>query len=226
MDQAMKGHPYVKAPVDVACWDVLGKVANLPASDLLGGTYGEDFVLYRAISQQSPEEMARNVQGYREEGYRRFQLKVGGDPDVDIERIRQVRVLQPGDKLVADANTGWLKHEAMQVVRAVKGVGVYIELPALRDCLSVQRNTDHPFVMDESIDGMPDFARRAGPGHGRGQHQDQQVRWAHQGPTGPRPVRFTGNRHDPGGYLGRGRRDSRHRSLGPQHADGISLYFD
>jgi L-alanine-DL-glutamate epimerase-like enolase superfamily enzyme len=54
MDQAMKGHPYVKAPVDVACWDVLGKVANLPASDLLGGTYGEDFVLYRAISQQSP----------------------------------------------------------------------------------------------------------------------------------------------------------------------------
>ncbi len=162
MDQAMKGHPYVKAPVDVACWDVLGKVANLPASDLLGGTYGEDFVLYRAISQQSPEEMARNVQGYREEGYRRFQLKVGGDPDVDIERIRQVAaVLQPGDKLVADANTGWLKHEAMRVVRAVRDVDVYIEQPCLRyeDCLSVRRNTDHPFVMDESIDGIPEILR-------------------------------------------------------------------
>ncbi len=162
MDQAMKGHPYVKAPVDVACWDVLGKVANLPASDLLGGTYGEDFVLYRAISQQSPEEMARNVQGYREEGYRRFQLKVGGDPDVDIERIRQVAaVLQPGDKLVADANTGWLKHEAMRVVRAVGDVDVYIEQPCLRyqDCLSVRRNTDHPFVMDESIDGIPEILR-------------------------------------------------------------------
>ena len=162
MDQAMKGHPYVKAPVDVACWDVLGKVANLPASDLLGGTYGEDFVLYRAISQQSPEEMARNVQGYREEGYRRFQLKVGGDPEVDIERIRQVAaVLQPGDKLVADANTGWLKHEAMRVVRAVRDVDVYIEQPCLRyeDCLSVRRNTDHPFVMDESIDGIPEILR-------------------------------------------------------------------
>ena len=160
MDKAMKGHPYVKAPVDVACWDILGKTANLPVSDLLGGTYGDDFVLYRAISQQSPEEMAQNVTGYREEGYRRFQLKVGGDPDVDIERIRQVAaVLQPGDKLVADANTGWLKHEAMRVVGAVKDVDVYIEQPCLRyeDCLSVRRHTDLPFVMDESIDGIPEI---------------------------------------------------------------------
>ena len=162
MDKAMKGHPYVKAPVDVACWDILGKTANLPVSDLLGGTYGEDFVLYRAISQQSPEEMAKNVTGYREEGYRRFQLKVGGDPDVDIERIRQVAaVLQSGDKLVADANTGWLKHEAMRVVSAVKDVDVYIEQPCLRyeDCLSVRRHTDLPFVMDESIDGIPEILR-------------------------------------------------------------------
>ncbi len=162
MDKAMKGHPYVKAPVDVACWDILGKTANLPVSDLLGGTYGEDFVLYRAISQQSPEEMAKNVTGYREEGYRRFQLKVGGDPDVDIERIRQVaEVLEPGDKLVADANTGWLKHEAMRVVGAVKDVDVYIEQPCLRyeDCLSVRRHTDLPFVMDESIDGIPEILR-------------------------------------------------------------------
>ena len=162
MDKAMKGHPYVKAPVDVACWDILGKTANLPVSDLLGGTYGEDFVLYRAISQQSPEEMAKNVTGYREEGYRRFQLKVGGDPDVDIERIRQVAtVLEPGDKLIADANTGWLKHEAMRVVGAVKDVDVYIEQPCLRyeDCLSVRRHTDLPFVMDESIDGIPEILR-------------------------------------------------------------------
>ena len=52
--------------------------------------------------------MAANVDGYRSEGYRRFQLKVGGDPDIDIERIRQVAAqLQPGEKLIADANTGW-----------------------------------------------------------------------------------------------------------------------
>ena len=38
-------------------------------------------------------------------------------------------VLEPGDKLVADANTGWLMHEAMRVVNAVRDVDVYIEQP-------------------------------------------------------------------------------------------------
>lgn len=162
MDRAMKGHPYVKSPIDVACWDILGKVSQLPVSSLLGGSYGEDFVLYRAISQESPEKMAQKVAGYREEGYRRFQLKVGGDPDTDIERIRLTyEQLQPGDKLVADANTGWLRHEAMRVVHAVRELDVYIEQPCLRyeDCLSVRKNTRLPFVLDEVIDGIPEILR-------------------------------------------------------------------
>jgi L-alanine-DL-glutamate epimerase-like enolase superfamily enzyme len=162
MDQAMKGHPYVKSAIDVACWDILGKVSGLPVSSLLGGAYGEDFVLYRAISQESPEEMAKKIAGYREEGYRRFQLKVGGDPDTDIERIRQASAqLQSGDKLVADANTGWLKHEAMRVVEAVRDIDVYIEQPCLRyeDCLSVRQHTNLPFVLDEVIDGMPEILK-------------------------------------------------------------------
>ena len=165
MDAALKGHPYVKSAVDMACWDILGKAAGLPVCHLLGGRYGDDFILYRAISQQSPEAMAENVAGYRAEGYRRFQLKVGGDPDTDIRRIRAVAErLEPGDRLIADANTGWLKHEAMRVVRAVRDVDVYIEQPCLsyEECLSVRRHTEHPFVLDESIDGMDVLLRAHG----------------------------------------------------------------
>ncbi len=157
MDAALKEHAYVKSAIDMACWDILGQVAGLPVCELLGGRYGDDFVLYRAISQEAPEAMAGRVAEYRAEGYRRFQLKVGGDPDVDIERIRAVAdKLKPGDKLIADANTGWLKHEAMRVVRAVRDVDVYIEQPCLsyEECLSIRRHTDHPFVLDEDIDGM------------------------------------------------------------------------
>ena len=157
MDAALKGHPYVKSAIDIACWDILGQVSGLPVCVLLGGRYGEDFGLYRAISQESPEAMAGKVAGYRAEGYRRFQLKVGGDPDTDIERIRAVAAkLQPGDRLIADANTGWLMHDAMRVVHAVKDVDVYIEQPCLsyEECLSVRRHTDHPFVLDEVIDSV------------------------------------------------------------------------
>ena len=165
MDALLKGHPYVKSGIDIACWDILGQAAGVPVATLLGGRYGEDFVLYRAISQESPDEMARRVAGYREEGYRRFQLKVGGDPDVDVERIRAVRaVLAPGEVLIADANTGWLPHEAARVVRAVRDVDVYIEQPCAtyEECLSIRRRTDHPFVLDETIDGIGVLLRAAG----------------------------------------------------------------
>src|SRR5438067_9897442 len=157
MDAALKGHPYVKSAVDVACWDLLGKAAGLPVCVLLGGRYGGGFPLYRAISQESPEAMAGRVAGYRAEGYRRFQLKVGGDPETDIARICAVaEKLQPGDRLIADANTGWLMHDAMRVVRGVRDVDVYIEQPcaSYEECLTVRRHCDHPFVLDEVIDSI------------------------------------------------------------------------
>ncbi len=157
MDALLKGHPYVKSAIDMACWDILGKAAGQPVCVLLGGRYGEDFGLYRAISQQAPAEMAARVAGYRAEGYRRFQLKVGGNADTDVERIRAVAAqLQPGDRLIADANTGWLMHDALRVVRAVRDVDVYIEQPCLsyEECLSVRQRTSHPFILDEVMDSI------------------------------------------------------------------------
>jgi L-alanine-DL-glutamate epimerase-like enolase superfamily enzyme len=157
MDAALKGHAYVKSGIDMACWDILGQATGQPVCTLLGGRYGDDFPLYRAISQEAPDAMAARVAGYRAEGYRRFQLKVGGDPLTDIARIRAVAArLEPGDRLIADANTGWLMHDAMRVVRAVADVDVYIEQPCLsyEECLSIRRHTDHPFVLDEVIDSI------------------------------------------------------------------------
>ena len=162
MDGALKGHPGVKSAIDMAAWDILGQAAGMPVCELLGGRYGDDFGLYRAISQGTPEAMAASVAGYREEGYRRFQLKVGGDPDLDIERVRAAAaVLASGDGLIADANTGWLRHEAMRVAAAVRDVDVYIEQPcaSYEECLSVRRHTDRPFVLDESIDGIDALLR-------------------------------------------------------------------
>ncbi|MGD8978250.1 MAG: enolase C-terminal domain-like protein, partial [Gammaproteobacteria bacterium] len=142
MDRALKGHPYVKTGIDMACWDLFGKVCGQSVCELIGGRFGDDFHLYRAISQDTPERMAASVAGYRAEGYRRFQLKVGADPLEDIARIKAVsQVLEPGDRLVADANTGWLMHDAARVVRGVRDVDVYIEEPcaSYEECLSIRR---------------------------------------------------------------------------------------
>ena len=95
--------------------------------------------------------------GYRAEGYRRFQLKVGGDPDVDIARIFTVAAkFQRGDRLVADANTGWVQHEAVRIAKALRDVDVYIEQPCLtyEECLAVRHQIPHPFVLDDNIDDL------------------------------------------------------------------------
>ncbi|MFG0254038.1 MAG: cis-3-hydroxy-L-proline dehydratase [Rhodopirellula sp. JB053] len=157
MDSSLNGHPYVKSAVDIACWDLLGKACDLPVCTLMGGRYGDSVRLYRAITQLPPDEMASNVAKYSSEGYTRFQLKVGGDPDTDIERIHAARsVIAPSDRLVADANTGWTQHEAMRVVNAVRDLDVYIEQPCLsyEQSLAVRRNTTLPFALDENIDSL------------------------------------------------------------------------
>lgn len=157
MDYSLAGHLSIKSPLDIACWDILGRATGQPLCTLLGGRRREEYPLYRAMPQRSPSEMAADVRRCRAEGYRKFQLKVGGDPDEDIRRIRAVReILEPGDILVADANTGWLQHAAMRVVRAIADLDVYIEAPCLtyEECLTIRRHTDLPFVLDEHITGI------------------------------------------------------------------------
>ena len=171
MDTLLKGHPYVKSAIDIACWDILGQAAGQSVCSLLGGCFGKDFNLYRAISRDTPDVMAESVSQYRAEGYQKFQLKVGSDPETDIERIRKVSSgLERGDVLIADANTGWLMKDAIRVARAVQDIDVFIEQPCAtyEECLSVRRSIDHPFVLDECMDsvqmllrGHSDFAMDA-----------------------------------------------------------------
>jgi cis-L-3-hydroxyproline dehydratase len=162
MDRSMRGHPYVKTALDVACWDILGKTCNQPLVTLLGGRFGKDYPLYRAISQDSPEAMAGMVSKYRSEGYTKFQLKVGGPPEMDLQRIRAVRkVLRDNEIFIADANTGWTQHEAMRVADQLEDVDVYLEQPCAlyEECLAVREHTSKPFILDEVIDNLSTVIR-------------------------------------------------------------------
>ncbi|PHQ37482.1 mandelate racemase [Halorubrum persicum] len=162
LDRQLRGHPYVKSALDMACWDLAGKAADVPVSTLLGGRFGEDVPLYRAISQDTPEAMAECVATYRDEGYENFQLKIGGDPMIDAERIRMTRDELDDECIVdADANTGLTRPEAVRLVKEIKDVDVYIEQPchSYEACRAVRRQTDHPFVLDEVMTGADAVVR-------------------------------------------------------------------
>ena len=160
MDRNLKGHPYVKSPIDMACWDLYGNAYSAPVWKLLGGKFGETIDLYRAISQEDPSIMTKKVKKYKQEGYTKFQLKVGGNPLEDIKRIIQVRsILDPSDILVADANTGWLMHDALKVIKATEHLDIYYEQPCMtyKECLAIRKKTKNPFILDENIDSIDAF---------------------------------------------------------------------
>ena len=157
MDHLLKGHPYAKSAIDMACWDILGKKAGLPLAELLGGRFGREVDLYRAVPQDKPERMVARAKAYVAEGYRRIQVKVGLDPDEDIERMRAVRAAVGGGiVLFADANGGWSTHQARRFLRATRDLDYYMEQPCgtYAECRALRGDCDRPLVLDESIDSL------------------------------------------------------------------------
>ncbi|NJM93083.1 MAG: hypothetical protein HC861_11215, partial [Rhodospirillaceae bacterium] len=157
MDHVLKGHPYAKSAIDMACWDLVGKNAEQPLAEMLGGRYGETVALYRSVPQAEPDRMAAQARKYVEAGYKRIQVKVGLDPDEDVARIEAVRDALPRDVvLFADANSGWNTHQARRFLRATRALDYYLEQPCDRyeENLALRADCDRPLILDESIDGL------------------------------------------------------------------------
>lgn len=168
MDRNLKGHPYAKSALDMACWDLLGKATGRPVWALLGGRQQASVRLYKVVTRGDPGRMAEDVARYRDQGIAHFQVKVGEDPDTDIERLRRVAAaMRAGEVMDADANCGWRRDEAIRVIGAADplaaehGIRLYIEqpCPSYEECLVVRRLCRHPFILDECMDGLPALLR-------------------------------------------------------------------
>lgn len=154
MDATLLGQQAAKSPLDVACWDLLGRAARLPVATLLGGRVSERFAVYEAIPMDAPDATDERVRRAWERGVRTFQLKVGGDPGADAATVRRVLGLVGAEAtVIADANGGWSLSDALVAVRLLDGLPIHLEQPcrAFADCLHVRRATTLPMVYDESV---------------------------------------------------------------------------
>lgn len=157
LEAEMMGQPYVKAAIDMALWDLRAREAGQPLAEFLGGRFGDGVDLYRSISQDTPDKMAVRAKRYLSEGYRRLQVKVGGDPRVDVERLAAVRdAVGPGIILFADGNGGWTRNDARLFLHAVRDISFTMEQPcmAYEDCRAIRAHCAQPMVLDESIDSL------------------------------------------------------------------------
>ncbi len=155
MDRTLRGHGYAKSALDMACWDVLGKVTGMPIASLLGGALQTDLPLYVAVPMGPPAEMVAFVQEQRREGIHHFQLKVGDAPEKDAARVEAVvAAIGEEDALVADANGAWRRQDAIIAARLLgrhERLRLEQPCPTLEECLSVRRLCTLPMVLDECI---------------------------------------------------------------------------
>ncbi|MDJ0613186.1 MAG: enolase C-terminal domain-like protein [Rhizobiaceae bacterium] len=162
VDHVVQGHGYAKSPIDIACWDILGKATGQPVWMLLGGKLCDGAPMYRVIPQKPPEEASQELEHYRADGYRQFQIKVGSDWEADIERIHSgVLLLKKGEKAIADANQGWRVDNAIRVAQATKDLDYIFEQPCRTydECQQVRPHVAQPMKLDECVTGI-DVAQR------------------------------------------------------------------
>ena len=163
MDAALRGQRYAKSAIDVACWDAFGRSVGLSVGGLLGGRARDTLPIYVAVPLDDPEAMAAFVTRERAKGIRVFQAKIGDEAARDAERIGAIAaVLGSGDTILADANGGWSRQQAIRFARAVEGSrNVLLEQPCatFESCLAVRRLTTLPMVLDETIVDLGDLVR-------------------------------------------------------------------
>lgn len=159
MDWFLPGHDYVKAAIDLACWDILGKAAGLPVCTLLGGRHEGPTRYAGSVPTDVPDAVSRTIEAYRDRGYRCFSCKMGSDPVSNIELIRSILADAKGqDRYIIDANGGMRPAHALHMINAVLDAVAGIDLmfeqlcPTYEECFAVRARVSVPMMLDETLD--------------------------------------------------------------------------
>lgn len=107
------------AAIEMACWDIVGKVCGQPLVNLFGGRVRDEVEYFYYVSQSAPEKIADEARRGRAQGFRTFYLKIGSDnPDTDITRVEALRDgAGPNALLRIDANEAFAPGTAVRVFR-------------------------------------------------------------------------------------------------------------
>ncbi len=160
MEVALPGHPYVKSPIDMACWDIAAQAAGVPLCDLLGGRTAGRLRLHSSIPSGTPAELMAEIDLARAEGYTMHSAKVGGDVDADIERMRTLDAeMATGEDVTFDCNRSWLPTDAIAALNATSDLNRLVEQPCetIEQHLHVRRHVGQPLALDESVQSYGDM---------------------------------------------------------------------
>ncbi len=158
MDAVLPGAEPAKAAIDVALFDIVGKLLETPVYNLLGGMVRERVPLSHAVTYGSSEEMAGLATELTQEGFTTVKVKIGQGLEKDVDAVRAIRqAIGPSVKLRVDANMSWATtKEAIAAIRRLEEYNIEIvEQPLPRHAIDamaeLRRMTDQLIMADESV---------------------------------------------------------------------------
>lgn len=170
LDKVVAGNPFTKAGIEMALWDILGKITNLPLYRLLGGPVREFIPTKWSISGEEPERAAEIGLWAIAQGFQTMKVKVGMNPAMDLERVRAVRqAIGPQIRLGVDANGGWSPSDAIQTIERLADQDIYfVEQPVqpfgVAWMADVRQRVQVPVMADESLYTLQDAMKLARAG--------------------------------------------------------------
>ena len=150
----VRGHPMAKAGLEMAYWDLYGKLTGQSLQKMLGGDRQQVPVGVSVGLQDSTVELVKVVDGYLGQGYQRIKIKI--KPGRDVSEAQAVRQAFPDLRLQVDANSAYTLDQAMQTLRPLDDLNLLlIEQPLAEDDLwdhhRLQEVFETPICLDESI---------------------------------------------------------------------------
>jgi o-succinylbenzoate synthase len=166
MDEATVGNASAKGAIDMAIYDIIGKVLNQPVYNLLGGRVRDKALYLGGASITTVEETVEQCVKDVSKGIRELKIKVGEDPVKDAEKIMKVREAVGSDvQIRVDANQGWrTPHRAIKAIKLMERCELQlVEQPILawnlKGLSRIRRMVDVPIMLDESVHTSKDAVK-------------------------------------------------------------------
>jgi len=156
MNMALDPATSAKSAIDMALWDIKGKRLSVPVYQLVGGKEKNISLAY-VLGEGIPEEMSELAVQKVEEGFKTLKVKVGLNPDKDIESIKLIRkAIGENINIRIDANQGYTVKTAIQTIERMSEYSIeYVEQPVpgwnVDGLAEVRRQTKVPIMADESV---------------------------------------------------------------------------
>lgn len=159
VDWDLDGH-YVQSAVEMALWDILGKVCGQPLYRLLGGPYRDEVELACCMGIRPAAEAARMARDYMAAGFATLKTKAGRDPQEDLAMVRAIRdAVGDALRLRIDPNMGYSPDVCLQLAHDLEPYKLeYLEQPMpaelLEDSARIRQLTKTPLALNESVTSL------------------------------------------------------------------------